>query len=153
MKDLMIRQDEQGWDFTDGWICGKCVNDYALKKAIDKGAVSAEQCDFCKSSPAAPLDSLLAAFVSGLHTEYGDADNEGVAWDGREGGYQWGAKWDTWDLIDGFDDVLTGDGLLDAVRNAIHDRVWVEVNFAHPREDEALSWSCGGVTVLNPNGP
>jgi len=35
-----------------------------------------------------------------------------------------------------------GDGLLDAVRDAMHDRPWVEVNFAHPRRDEALfaSW-------------
>lgn len=141
MKDKMIQQDEQGWSFTDGWVCAKCVNDYALKKAIDADAVTNERCDFCKSSPAAPLDSLLAAFVSGLRTEYGDADSEGVFWDGREGGYQWDPKWSTWDLVDEFDDVLTGGGLLDVVRKSIHDRVWVDVNFAHPSEDEALSWS------------
>jgi hypothetical protein len=141
MRDLMIQQDEQGWSFSDGWVCGGCVDDYALTEAIAKDAVTGERCDFCHSSPAAPLDTLLGAFVSGLRTEYGDADDEGVFWDGQEGGYQWGVKWNTWDLVDQFGDVLTGEGLVDAVRNAMHDRVWVEVDFAHPSQDEALSWS------------
>jgi HEPN/RES N-terminal domain 1 len=38
--------------------------------------------------------------------------------------------------------VLTGEGLLDAVQEAVDDRVWVEVHFIEPRQEEALiaSW-------------
>jgi hypothetical protein len=144
-KEQMIQEGEQGWSFTGGWVCRGCVNDYALESAIDADADGSESCSFCSSRPAAPLDTLLGAFVKGLQTEYGDADDEGVGWDGREGGYQWwGPKWDTWDLIGEFDDVLVGPGLLDVVRDAVEDRTWVEVNFAHPRTDEALSASWKG---------
>lgn len=141
VKDLMIQEDEQGWSFTDKHVCAGCVDDYALEAAIRTAADPNESCDFCESRPAAELDVLLEAFVNGLRTEFGDADDEGVFYDGREGGYQWGLTWATWDLVGEFDSVLTGEGLIEAVREAMHDRTWVEVNFAHPRRDEALSAS------------
>jgi hypothetical protein len=141
-KDLMMQEDEQGWSFTTQHVCADCVDDDSLETVIRTHADATQACDFCSSSPAAPLDVLLEAFVNGLRLEYGDADNEGVAYESREGGYQWwGPMWNTWDLVGEFDHVLTGEGLLDAVRSAMHDRVWVEVNFAHPRRDEALSAS------------
>ena len=89
---------------------------------------------------------LLEAFVEGLQTEYGDADDEGVYYDGREGGYQWHPTWDTWDLVEDFSDVLTGEGLLDAVQEAMDDRVWVEVHLKHLRD---------GIyePILSPEGP
>jgi hypothetical protein len=142
IKDQIIQEDEQGWSFTSQNVCTKCVEDYALGTAIRASESTTAECDFCGRRPAAPLDVLMEAFVNGLRSVYGDADDEGVLYDGREGGYQWGLTWDTWDLIGDFDDVLVGEGLLEAVRDAVHDRTWVEVNFAHPRQDEALmdSW-------------
>jgi hypothetical protein len=138
-KELAERQFAQGWSFTDGWVCAGCVDDYALQSEIEAAAEPDESCTFCGQSPAAELDVLLEAFVDGLWSEYGDADDEGVSYESREGGYQWGRKWDTWELVDEFWNVLAGEGLLDAVREAVHDRVWVERNFAVPRKDEALS--------------
>lgn len=142
LKERMLQEDEQGWSFTSQYVCTGCVDDHVLQAAIGAAEEATAVCDFCGSSPAAELDVLLEAFVKGLRTEYGDADSEGVPFDSREGGYQWGATRDTWDLVAEFYDVLVGDGLLDAVRDAMHDRTWVEVNFAHPRRDEALfaSW-------------
>ncbi len=141
-RDRIIQEDEQGWSFTSQHVCSGCVNDYALQAIIVAAEDTTATCDFCGGTPAAELDVLLEAFVRGLRTEYGDADDEGVYYDGREGGYQWHRTWDTWDLVEEFSDVLTGEGLLDAVREAMHDRTWVEVRFIEPRREEALiaSW-------------
>jgi hypothetical protein len=141
MKNRMEQQDAQGWNFTEGWVCENCVNDYALKAEIESASEDENECTFCGSSPAADLDVLLEAFMDGIWSEYGDANDEGVMYESREGGYLWHKKWDTYELLDDFWDVLTGDGLLEAVKESIHDRVWVERNFAWPRQDEALSAS------------
>jgi RES domain-containing protein len=138
-KKLMMEQDEQGWSFTDDWVCHECVNDHALRAVIEANARPEASCTFCKTAVAAPLDVLLEAFVNGLETEYEDAI-EGVSWDGREGGFQWDPKWETWELVSQFEDVLTGPGLLDAVIVSMHERTWVEYNFAAPRVDQALMW-------------
>src|SRR5437899_5365741 len=118
-KSIMMQQDEQGWSFSDQTVCAHCVNDEALKEAIQTDEDTGLVCTFCGGSPAAPLNTLMAAFVAGLHTEYGDADNEGVIYESAEGGYQWGAKWDTWELVDDFSDVLVGVGLVEAVQESM----------------------------------
>lgn len=140
-KERMMEEDEQGWSFTTQFVCRACVDDYALETEIRAAEEAETNCDFCGEGPAASLDVLLAGFVSGLRNEYERAI-DGVSWDGREGGYQWGKQWDTWDLVEQFDSVLIGEGLLDAVRGAVHDTIWVEVNFAWRRRDEVLleSW-------------
>jgi hypothetical protein len=117
-KDWMMARDEQGWSCDDEHVCEKCVNDYALAEAIRADQDPDESCDFCGRSPAAPLSTLLALFVSGLRREYGNPDNEGVFWDRREGGYQ-AETIDSWDLIERYAEALIGDGLLEAVRDAV----------------------------------
>jgi HEPN/RES N-terminal domain 1/RES domain len=139
-KSEMIRREEEGWSATTGqYVCSGCVDDVALKSALDAAAKDDERCDFCGTSPATDMSVLLELFVSGLKTEFGDADSEGVYYDGREGGYQGARTWDTADLVWDFADVLTGEGLVDAVIAAMTDKTWVEVGFAGPRHDEALS--------------
>jgi hypothetical protein len=137
-KERMFQEAVQGWSFTDQHVCVACVDDAALKAILSEAADVAAVCDFCGSAPAAELDVLLEAFVNGLRTEYGDADDEGVGWDGREGGYQWHRTWDTYELVEEFGDVLVGEGLLDAVQEAMDNRIWVEAHFIQPRRDEAL---------------
>jgi HEPN/RES N-terminal domain 1 len=85
----LIEQQEQGWDFTDKSVCARCIDDDALKTVLTAAEDADQSYDFCDRRPAAPLDVLLGAFVNGLRNGYGDADEEGVSWDGREGGYQW----------------------------------------------------------------
>ena len=119
-KAILQEQDEQGWSFTDQLVCVSCVNDEAIEGAIEAAKETGSRCSFCGEAPAAPLDVLLEVFVNGLRNEYENA-LVGVSWDGREGGFQWKPTWDTWDLVGQFDDVLIGEGLLDAVREAVHD--------------------------------
>lgn len=102
------------------------MDDYALEATIDRAAAEEDECDFCRSSPAAELNVLIAAFMEGLRTEYGDADDEGVAYDGSEGGYVWYELWDSWDLVSEHGDVLAGDGVLEAVWGAIEQRIWFD---------------------------
>lgn len=74
-----------------------------------------------------------------INTEYGDADNEGVWYDGREGGYQ-APTIDTWDLVGNFSDVFCdNEDLIEAMRGAVEDRTWVDLYYAHDSPDEALS--------------
>lgn len=137
-KQLMMEQDEQGWSFTDHSVCPACVGDEALAAILREHLDPTNACDFCDATAAAPLDALLDAFVRGLHNEYEHAIH-GVGWESREGGYQWNPKWDTWDLVGEFDTVLIGEGLLDAVRDAMHDTTWVDHNFVARRRDVVLT--------------
>jgi HEPN/RES N-terminal domain 1/RES domain len=140
-KARQMDEWDQGWSFTSQYVCAGCVDDTVLKAALGAAAGAEEVCDFCGARPAAKLDVLLEHFVRGLRNEYGDADDEGVFYDGDDGGYQWGRTWDTPDLVETFGHVLTGAGLVEAVSAAMHNRTWVEVVFAGPRRDEALTAS------------
>lgn len=91
----MMQQDEQGWSFTDEHVCAGCVDD-ALEPAIRRAADDDEACDFCGRTPAAPLDVLLEAFVSGLRNEYGTADDEAVYWDGGKAVTRGGGPREGW---------------------------------------------------------
>lgn len=136
-KRWMEEQDAQGWSFTDGFVCSRCVDEPVLRSTLLAQETAEQECSFCGTSPAAPLDALLGPFVKGVRRLYDRAADE-LPWDGREGGYQ-GDTIDTWDLVGEFDRVLVGDGLLDAVRDAIDDEIWVAKNWAIPAVDEQLT--------------
>jgi len=135
----MMDQDDQGWDFSDKFVCACCVDDYALSCAIAAEA-SDDQCSFCGRSPASQMDVLLNAFMAGILNEYIDVDNAGVPYDSGEGGYQFyaGEGFDSSDLIDEFGDVLTGEGLIEEVRDRIHSKLWVDQNYGSASRDEIL---------------
>ncbi|GGQ70226.1 HEPN-associated N-terminal domain-containing protein [Couchioplanes azureus] len=140
-KAKMMEEEEQGWSYTDKFVCTACVDDYALEGAIRADETAGDVCDFCDRSPAAPLDSMLETFVDGLRNEYEDAA-EGVSYDSSEDGWQWwGPIWNTYDLVSDHSDVLIGDGLVEAVQTAMHDRTWVEKDFAWRRRDQVLNES------------
>ncbi|MFF8672606.1 HEPN-associated N-terminal domain-containing protein [Streptomyces sp. NPDC015242] len=128
---------------TGDSVCSRCVSDEALQAQLDDAAEQDLVCSFCGSGRAADFDVLLDAFMRGLRHEFNNVDDEGVPYDSREGGYQWGDIWDTWDLISyEFSDVLTGEGLLEAMQGAVEPGLWARARFIEPRSDEALmdSW-------------
>src|SRR5690349_19719000 len=116
----MLDQQGQGWDFTDKFVCADCVTEPTLQALIAADASVDQSCDFCGGDIACELDVLLAAFVRGVRREYGRADDEGVFYDGREGGYQW-TTWDTSELVDIFEYVFANDALREAVVEAMHE--------------------------------
>lgn len=142
-KEQQMREDDQGWSFSDLSVCATCVADYALKDSVRTASTEGAHCSFCGRSPAADLDVLLEAFVRGLRLEHENA-LEGVSYDGREGGYQFfGDHWDTWDLVDEYADAFANDALVEAVRDHLPDETWVEKDFAWRRRDVVLrdAWS------------
>ncbi|MDA5147337.1 HEPN-associated N-terminal domain-containing protein [Streptomyces sp. AD681] len=130
-------QEDQGWNYGDGFVCAGCVDDDTLAgKIATDAARTKEHCTYCGHSPAAPLDTLLQAFFDGLHTEYSLAGSELAYFEGELVPVK---RWDGDELVDTYADVLHGDELQEAVRKAArHDDVWVERHFIEPRHDEAL---------------
>lgn len=144
-KRAMMEQQAQGWGYTDELVCRACVDDHALERIIAEAAEEDEECSFCGGSPAASLDVLMEAFVAGIGHEYNTADDELIPYESREGGYQFfaGPGYDSWDLVGEFEDILVGDGLIDAVRRSLHDTMWVERDYVWRRRDEVLSDAWG----------
>jgi len=140
MKELMLQEEEQGWNFASQSVCDGCVDEIALKRIVSGREADQSRCDFCGSAPAAPLNVLLKAFVNGLCNEYEPAI-EAVYWEGREGGYQWDRKWDIWEIVDDFCHIFKRESLLTAVQEAMQPATWVERDFMTRRRDIALSAS------------
>jgi hypothetical protein len=135
--DELIAQDEQGWRYTDLYVCLACIGEPALRLAVE-GSVEAEQpCSFCDNGSAAPLDVLMDAFVRGVRRQYYRAVDE-LGWDGRDGGWQGASTVDSWDLVGEFDYCFVGDGVLEAVRDSMNEADWVAVDFARPTADVTL---------------
>lgn len=135
-KEMMIEQDEQGWDYSDKFVCPACVRDEHLADAVAAEAADSEHCDFCGAKPAAAMDVLLAAFMVGVRRDYNDADGEGIYWEGREGGYQ-ASTLDSWDLVDHYGDAFEP-RVAEEVRASLHEQTWVERNYAWRRRDDVL---------------
>src|ERR1044072_2033122 len=114
-KRMIEDQDDQGWYFTDQYVCTGCVDDDVLEAGLSGAENDEDACSFCGQPPAAELDVLLETFVAAIHNEYRSADDEGVSYDGREGGYQWTIL-ETWEGVQncGGQDVLVGEGPLAA---------------------------------------
>ena len=142
ISDLLIRQDEQGWDFSDKNVCDNCIEEEVLKAIVQDALDHQLNCHFCGSNSAAHLDVLLEAFFNGLRNEYRTAGEEGVIHDRREGGYQCDEKWDTWELIDKYSYSFANGDIVQAVQEVSHMVCWVRRDFITRRIDVALndSW-------------
>jgi hypothetical protein len=91
----MEEDEERGWSSGgDKYVCAEHVEDYALELLIEESA-SPTPCTYCGREGAAPLDVLIERIGTSLPVEWGNADDEGVGW---EGGYV-GRTYDTYDLI------------------------------------------------------
>ncbi|MGW0665319.1 HEPN-associated N-terminal domain-containing protein [Streptodolium elevatio] len=140
-KRQMELEFERGWSSRGEFVCAGCVSDSALKKMISDAARADEQCSFCGEIPAAELDCLTEAFVGGLQTEYANADDEGISYNSREGGYHVAPTWETWELVEDHSEVFANAGVLDAVRAALSDQTWAEISWQRERYNEQLTAS------------
>jgi hypothetical protein len=136
---------ERGWSSPgDTYVCDRCVDDYALRRLIREQAQSL-QCDYCtrrarKNPIAAPIDDLFEAIADGLATEWGDPNEEGVAWDSGEGGWQ-GDVIDTYDLAnDEISDLFVSDALKEEFINSFFDRQWCQRDFYGVPPDKELEY-------------
>lgn len=140
MKRLLEEMQERGWTTAgDGFVCPDCVDDDALAEHLAAHA-EAFRCDYCERSSdapiAAPVDELVAVIHAGLASEYGDANEEGLPYESREGGWQ-GEVQDAYDLLWG---TLTDERLLADVSGAMADTIWVQRDYWRLRPHQALAF-------------
>jgi hypothetical protein len=149
-KEAAERDYERGWSHADGFVCYRCVDDYALRRIIRSDQRRTSGCSCCGKKIAVDLDLLLESFMTGLQREYSDFDRRGVYFaddeSGPDGFEWWQNRWDTTRelLEDVFGEVLIGNGLIDRMCAAIgNDRRWIEAHEPQLPEDVALfdSWN------------
>jgi len=87
MSDLMLEDWERGWRGSRKSICVRCVPDEYLQDVVARAVVDEQECSFCGSAPAALFDVFTEGFMVGVRNRFEQADNAGIPWDGREGGY------------------------------------------------------------------
>lgn len=139
-----MEQQERGYYYVaDRYVCSDCFDDYAIAAFIKKNA-QRDSCDYCgKSTPgsaiAAPIDDVIGLIVEGIESEWGDPDNEGMAYESAEGCYQ-GTVTDTWDLLlhelEVVDD--SGSALFKDLMESLGHRTWCQKDFYALPPHEAL---------------
>lgn len=151
IKRYMEEAEDRGWwNGPDKTVCDRHVEDDALARLIAECAeeTTCSYCDRTGSEPfAAPLDVLIERIGTSLPYEWGNADDEGVPW---EGGYV-GTTHGTYDLLtDALGDIPLNDGELIAdVAGALPEHAWAQRDFFRLRPEDRLSsaWEDFGVIV------
>lgn len=146
-KEYYYSQLDRGYfDIGEKYVCSNCFDDYAISDFI-KEIVEKKKCDYCgrKSSKpiAAPIDEVLELIMNGIHSEWGHPEDEGVAWESREGGWQ-GKVIDSYDLIMDQQIIPTeNEEILNDVIGAIEGNQWCQKDFYElpPKEVLKYGWS------------
>jgi hypothetical protein len=141
---------------NDALICSNHFQDYALRRFI-KSSHKIGRCDYCDPEDedsdqdvnVVTFDSLMDVIVEGITNQYGDPRDEGVGYDGREGGYMLDKKYDTYDLIR---DVIMLDVDDDSIVQEIIDTIgmkdWCQYNPYNLSESEELGYDWEKFCVL-----
>jgi hypothetical protein len=137
IKRQMEEDEERGWSSgSDKYVCADHVEDDALIRLIAENTSSA-QCSYCGHADSAPLDTLIERIGTSLPFEWGNADDEGVGW---EGGYV-GKTYDTWDLLtEAGDPPLNHTAVIEDVVRTLPEQAWAQRNFYVLRPDLRLRY-------------
>lgn len=151
-KRLLGEQDDGGFSLRDPFrvACPTCIADEGLKLFVSQHATD-RACDFCGSADGYGLElqSLFRYIAGCLSGEYDDP-NDGVGWDGREGGWQGVDPFDSDDLLRELDEPLAHDLLRsEFVRAFSHE--WCQRDPYRLEYHEALasSWEAFAAVVRN----
>lgn len=123
----------------DTYVCGNCVDDYAVKEFI-RSEAEVSKCDYCDQSSetefiAAPLSEVGAFMLEGLETEWSHPEDEAVAWDSEDGRYVVSTV-DSYDLVDRYLTLDSGQ-LRDDLAVHLGDSDWCQKNPYRLTTDEA----------------
>jgi hypothetical protein len=139
-KQWAMEQVGQGFTSKNTRICTQCIDDYALVDFIRKSGEKGHSCSYCKTGAeekkTVPFDNFIHRFLDGIETEWGDPNDEGVAW---EQGWV-GEVQDSYDLLhDELGVDFRSEKLLDDVQESLSDRQWCKKNFYELEPHQALS--------------
>lgn len=140
VSEWMIEQQERGYSGADGEICTNCVSDPALKAWVAEN-LSSTACTFCgdesEDAIAASFDDFVGIVLGGIGFDWNDPDDEGIIYDGREGGYQASLS-DTSDVFYDYD-ISDNNDVVQAVIDAVDTEAWVERDFYRGDDGERLT--------------
>jgi hypothetical protein len=138
----MLQQQERGYYEADGDICADCVKDPALKEWV-KDNVHAHSCRFCGEEADEPIAASFDAFVgivlTGVRFDWNHPDDEGIAYESAEGGYQ-ASITDIWDVLAEYE-ISDDSDVVDAIINVVGDNGWVERDYYVGGKSQRLSYS------------
>jgi len=139
-KEMMIRESEKGFRSRDTWVCTSCIGDDALKRYIRRNGEQEHACSYCdeesRGRKAVPFDVFVTRVLEGLQSEWGDPNDEGVAW---EKGWV-GEVFDTYDILT--EEVEIGfrsEALFEHTHFSLGDHQWCQKNFYELEPHQALS--------------
>ena len=127
-KALWMEDQERGWRLIDGkYACPECFYDPDIQSFIRREATE-HVCSYCGESSvdtplAVDMNRIMEVVMDGLRLEWGDPNDQGMAWESREGGWL-GVVLNSNELFDeiGFG-VASGELHWD-IYSAIEDRQW-----------------------------
>jgi transcription elongation factor Elf1 len=152
IKRFMEQQEHQGYySLSNKYTCNNCMYTTSLKSYIKKHGQEGT-CSYCKKKRKFTIDvnDLLGHILSSIYTEWGDPANEGLPYETREGGWQFGVVYDTYELFEllGID---CNEKLYCDIQSSIHDGEWCAKNPYSLSYDQSLLYGWNGFVkfVLN----
>jgi len=123
VQRMMEEDMERGFSrIDDTYVCVRCVDDYGLISFIRKNSTKGI-CSYCdKNRRVADMNDVIEHIVTSLSLEWGDAANEGLAYETREGGWQ-GQVYDTWELLYNYGPECSEE-VFGTIVESIHDVAW-----------------------------
>ncbi len=93
---------EAGYSSCSGTVCSDCFEDSAIKQFIEDYSNS-NQCSYCDSkkpnTKACDFEKVVVHVLNSIKCEWGEASDEGVGWESREGGWLGASVYNTYDLL------------------------------------------------------
>lgn len=125
VKRMMEEDMERGFSrVEDTFVCLRCVEDDGLKAFIKDNSVRGT-CSYCDGSRrVADMNDVIEHVFNSLSIEWGEATNEGLAYETREGGWQ-GCVCGTWELLY-YHGPECAEEVFDTIAGSIHDVAWCE---------------------------
>ncbi|HCF6599863.1 TPA: RES domain-containing protein [Pseudomonas aeruginosa] len=123
VKRMMEEDMERGFSRIDhAYVCVRCVTDDGLISFIRKNSTKGT-CSYCdKNRHVADMNDVIEHIVTSLSLEWGEAANEGLAYETREGGWQ-GQVYGTWELLYDYGPECSEE-VFSTIVGSIHDLAW-----------------------------
>ena len=128
-KNRFMEEEEQGWSYTDKYVCASCLTAPPLQDAIKNNLVQGQRCDFCNAKHAASLDFLMEEnIMPAIFEQYNHAGDE-LHW---ENGEYDGDPPDTHDFIEELfyeTKASSCSALIDVIKDSIDFTNWCKQDY------------------------
>jgi len=130
--------------YDEKYVCAKCIKDDALGRIITSNACS-KKCTYCgrqsQKPIAADLDIVNEHIAECITREYIDPAEE-LPWDGREGGYQGGTVYDSWELLEEVELFIENEELQEDIIYSFDQDIWCKRDgqILSPSQRKVYGW-------------